>query len=1237
MALEKNIITESSRDNLLLPYLNILNQKGINCNLGELKNYLMKKFVVEANIHALSLNSNYYLSGVARYYFNGDLTTNRVLNIFNSKVKDEFKYDVCQRLDEIIVYLRNAYIDTTGTAWEQPEDFGELSIAKLFRKYGGKIDKLKQKENKNKTIVQKSDFTNNVGKDYTYEIMYTHDDCKKYNSYTSPGAWCITYGEQHFDYYIKHPASHFIIFKKNGYENIKRSVGKNFPLDEYGLSLIAVRQYNSKCSFVGATTRWNHGSTDSPSISNADKAMTYEELCQITGLDDIKWQSIYDEWKSNQTTYVAADRGKIAADRLNIARKFKYAQMLYRNGTSIEKLIEDGVLYKNGKILQPIGQTLKTVNPNKSIITLTAESGDAIYWTIFDKGSFMVDKVLADNIQAGTQDYGLSRNLPQFFLETFASCHTKSGKIIYSYKTHDVLNINGNKYFKTLSTIKSSENYLIAENSHGGKSLISISSLKPLQFPNGEYVCEIPVDVGDGIIKIVYDSSAGTYFYFNTETNTFIDSLSGYNALTPGSTNAYFCNGQYEILGIEDFHIIVTQSYDDEGRGGTYKLFNIKTNSFISFDGNDTFNRKEFVNGYLYLGVINSGYIYDLRNNKKLTYPDGTLVVAENIGALSKTYDEADIKYYSMVITIDYSNNLYSIFDFYTNKFYENKNGGWIFKYYGAGKVYGENGGVYRLPERADGEYWYSNMKTENSDVQRLLDEGVDINEIFDKIVPLYIKHGNGSYDNIGDMRLSRVELNSICNVIIKDENGKYRLLSENQWFDSIGSYFSCGLLNVKLLKNRDSENPYYYYYENYIDTNGKLLLKDNINLAQPFDPANKRALIMPYYSKYNVITPNGDFLLEASAYSINKAFGYGGDYYYIRQSRRQRNFKYLSLNGHIFNNSKEAVYDTNYGTPSWIEREQNTSGNNLNESKNRNVDFYGEYPIFSISGEGLDKYSHIVEDIIMEGNNNFNSKTRCITRESLDELCTSSDLSNVIQSFDVKKELNQEFWQDEKLSSKVRLRLLDVAHKFFNDLEVGWVKPKDVIMTGSLCNYNWSKFSDVDLHILVDFEEVDERTPFVKDYFDAKKKIWNETHDSLTIYGFPVELYVQDENEEHIASGMYSLYKDEWIKKPEYDDFESVNLDKETISNKVRKIVDKIDSMDEEASKENDTEKLDILSKKVKELFDNIKGMRKDALKHGGEYSFGNIIFKALRRLGYIGKLAELKNKTYDKINAIR
>jgi hypothetical protein len=274
----------------------------------------------------------------------------------------------------------------------------------------------------------------------------------------------------------------------------------------------------------------------------------------------------------------------------------------------------------------------------------------------------------------------------------------------------------------------------------------------------------------------------------------------------------------------------------------------------------------------------------------------------------------------------------------------------------------------------------------------------------------------------------------------------------------------------------------------------------------------------------------------------------------------------------------------------------------------------------------------HVIDKIIEELDNHKFSFTKKEMQEGVIE-----DLPSVLASFDVRKDLNSRVWQDNVMNSRVRLRLLDIADEFIEFLNVNWVKPKDVILTGSLANYNWSKYSDFDLHVLMDFEKVDKRTDFVKEYFDSKKTLWNEQHSHLKIYGFPVELYVQDINEEHTASGIYSLYKNEWIKEPERDELMSVKLDKPSIKNKTIKFVKEIDKLDTSFKKEKDEHKIETLSDKIKATWDKLKRTRKEALKNGNELTIGNLVWKALRRLGYIEKLLDLKYQTYDKIKTIK
>ena len=137
----KQVLFEGSRDKALSVFLPLFQKRGIEMSQSQLKQDLLRKFVSEAGMHNLSLGGNYYLCGVARYYFNGDLTSNTRPGLLYPNVKDKFDTEICKRLDVIIGILRNAYIDTVGTQWEQPEDFGTLSINALLRKYNKKVNK----------------------------------------------------------------------------------------------------------------------------------------------------------------------------------------------------------------------------------------------------------------------------------------------------------------------------------------------------------------------------------------------------------------------------------------------------------------------------------------------------------------------------------------------------------------------------------------------------------------------------------------------------------------------------------------------------------------------------------------------------------------------------------------------------------------------------------------------------------------------------------------------------------------------------------------------------------------------------------------------------------------------------------------------------------------------------------------------------------------------------------------
>ena len=174
------------------------------------------------------------------------------------------------------------------------------------------------------------------------------------------------------------------------------------------------------------------------------------------------------------------------------------------------------------------------------------------------------------------------------------------------------------------------------------------------------------------------------------------------------------------------------------------------------------------------------------------------------------------------------------------------------------------------------------------------------------------------------------------------------------------------------------------------------------------------------------------------------------------------------------------------------------------------------------------------------------------------------------------------------------------------------------------MANYNWSEFSDIDLHIMYDFTEAGEQKELYKELFKLKKTLFNSTHD-ITVKGYEVELYVQDSSEPHFSTGVYSVMFDEWVNEPSQ---ENVNIDEVKLEEKAEQWMDIIDTVIDNVS----DEELNQATETIDKVKDKLKKYRSCGLEREGEYSYENLVFKFLRRNGYIQKLFDFTNELVDK-----
>jgi predicted nucleotidyltransferase len=227
-----------------------------------------------------------------------------------------------------------------------------------------------------------------------------------------------------------------------------------------------------------------------------------------------------------------------------------------------------------------------------------------------------------------------------------------------------------------------------------------------------------------------------------------------------------------------------------------------------------------------------------------------------------------------------------------------------------------------------------------------------------------------------------------------------------------------------------------------------------------------------------------------------------------------------------------------------------------------------------------------------------------------------------ILNSFSIKKTLNPKIWENPEdpnkstIVPKVKKALERIADEFIEYLGDD-VFVDDVVLTGSLANFNWSEFSDFDLHIIVDLKQYEDDSELYKELFNLKKQVFNDKH-NIKIYGYDVELYAQDIEESHYASGVYSVMNNEWITKPKKFKLE---IDKEVLKNKIDCWTEKI----EKGIESDETKTLDSIKEKLKDY-------RKSGLEKDGELSYENLVFKFLRRSGHIQKLFDISNDVIDK-----
>lgn len=241
--------------------------------------------------------------------------------------------------------------------------------------------------------------------------------------------------------------------------------------------------------------------------------------------------------------------------------------------------------------------------------------------------------------------------------------------------------------------------------------------------------------------------------------------------------------------------------------------------------------------------------------------------------------------------------------------------------------------------------------------------------------------------------------------------------------------------------------------------------------------------------------------------------------------------------------------------------------------------------------------------------------------KQVLQEVIKPEDID--MSSIKMNDDLNPVLWdKNDVLKEDIRQKLLKIAVEFIKFCKVDDKKFNDIVVLGSNANYNYTPYSDIDLHVVLDFSQIKAEPEIIGEFFKAKKELWGLQHD-ISIDDHTIECYVQNTKEPNASLGIYSLMNNEWVRKPIK---KFINIDESAVQLKAADIMNRIDTLVDEFNKGVDVADKAVLIK------DKIRKMRQAGLYKEGEYSPENLAFKILRNTGYLDKLSNLKNDSFDR-----
>lgn len=236
----------------------------------------------------------------------------------------------------------------------------------------------------------------------------------------------------------------------------------------------------------------------------------------------------------------------------------------------------------------------------------------------------------------------------------------------------------------------------------------------------------------------------------------------------------------------------------------------------------------------------------------------------------------------------------------------------------------------------------------------------------------------------------------------------------------------------------------------------------------------------------------------------------------------------------------------------------------------------------------------------------------------------SKTELTEAVEKHD---SLNSKlFTKDELLKDRVRDKMLEIVDEFLEDLKEQEIEIKvdDILFIGSNASYNYTKDSDIDLHILANSKATKYSKEIADALYSAYRSLFNKQLD-IKLFDIPLELFVEIEDHARVSNGIYSVKKNKWVKKPAHEEIPDYDTDA------LNELVDKWEAKCKDLIEDVEADKLEDEDRVVKMLEDIYDKLRKKGISKG-EYSVENLAFKELRNKGYLDKLKNYRNELVSK-----